>query len=478
MKKYVIENFVNSRKLAVVENGELCNFIIEDHYNKSRVNNIYKGKVKKIIKSMDAAYVDIGEKNQAYLRIDKKMDLVEGSEVLVQLIKDEKGDKRAKLSLDISIQGKYLVLLPLNDRLVFSNKIRNKEEKDRLTSIINRISPNFQGYILRTDSVGAEEEELNKEIKLLKYIHLKIVEDFKSNNIGYLYGENSPIYEYIVSKFNPEEDEVILGENDEFKDDINFNNKVRGFIKKLNPRLLSSIKVEKNTDVFEVYGINNLMKKYISKSIWFDKGAHIVIDRLEAMTVIDINSGRFSGNSHYEDTVFKVNMSAAEEISRQIKIRDISGIILVDFIDMKSSENKDKLIKRLKTLLKDDRKTTTYGFTSLGLIEISRMRKGNSIIDYFSKSDNYEITYGYLVDLIEQEIIYRKYHLEETYCKIDIGKFLFNNKYGEYTELISFINDEYDENNSCIFFNRDEVRIIRELVLKLKEKYGVDIKFS
>lgn len=398
MKKFIIENFVASDKLAVINDGELDDLIVENKSENKKVRNIYRGKIEKVIPTMKACFVDIGEDSPGYLKIENEMKAVEGENLMVQITKEEKGDKRVKLSSEISLSGRYLVYIPTNTKIVFSSKIKNKDEKRRLREELLKVSEGEKGFIIRSEAEGVSSVELKKDLEDLKMKYNFITEEYKKSFYPkLLYTTEGRVIEYIRENFNESVEKIIYPDGE-------LDRKIRDTIKKINPAYLERLKRESNLDIFESYGVNKSMKKYLTKNVWLKSGAYIVIDKTEAMTVIDVNTGSFKGNSKYEDTVFKTNMEAADEISRQIFMRDISGIIIVDFIDMKEEKNRKKLLERLsKNLQIEGKRAKVHGFTRLGLVEISRMRKKDTIENYFSSPLR-------KIDKIEQETIYEKYH--------------------------------------------------------------------
>lgn len=407
MKEYIIEDFIASRKLAVINNGELEKIIIEEKNKSLNIKNIYRGKVEKIISTMDACFVDIGERNPAYLKVSKDEKIQEGERILVQVKKEEKGDKRAKVSREIDFSGRHLVYIPSNTKLVFSSKIKDNDEKKRLKKLVLEASNGEKGFIVRTEAQGQGIEELKKDIEELKDKYDKLVEEYESSFYPkLLYKDKGSIFSYIKENLSEEVYRIVYVDGE-------INRPLRDLVKSIKLEYLEKLKKEKNIDIFEAYGVNNMLKKYTSRNVWLKSGAYIVIDKTEAMTVIDVNTGSFKGKSGYEDTVYNVNIEAAEEISKQIIMRDISGIIIVDFIDMQSRKNKNMLLEKLSTYLeKEGKRSKVHGFTKLGLVEISRMRKEKSLDQYFD-SENRDL------DIIERKVIYEKYHLGKERVEIE-----------------------------------------------------------
>ncbi len=408
MKKYIIEDFVASRKLAIIEDGMLEKLLIEEKNKEIRVKNIYRGKVEKIIPTMNACFIDIGEKKSGYLKISKGEKIQVGERVLVQVIKEEKGEKRVKLSREIDFSGKHLIYIPSNTKISFSNKIKDKKEKDRLKKMLLEVSEGEEGFIIRTDAVGANAQNFKNDVCELKEKYKKLMEDYHSSFYPQLlYKEEGLVFSYIKENLTDEVSNIIYVDGE-------MDRPLRNLLKSIDIKYLEILKREKNMDIFEAYGVNNMLKKYISRSVRLKSGAYIVIDKTEAMTVIDVNTGSFKGKSEYEDTVYNVNLEAADEISKQISMRDISGIIIVDFIDMRLKKHKRELLERLSSNFeKDGRPTKLHGFTKLGLVEISRMRKSKSFEQYLDSESR-------VLDIIESKVIYEKFHLDKDIIDINI----------------------------------------------------------
>ncbi|MBC2576077.1 ribonuclease E/G [Peptostreptococcus canis] len=414
MKKYILENFVSSKKLVVLDEEEIEKIIIEEEDdNKEKVNMIFKGKVKTVYSTMNSVYVDLGGGCIGYLKIDKNNKYIQGESVMVQVSKEELGLKKSKLNDEISIRGTYLVYIPSNTRLTFSSKINDTREKERLHKIMRNISKDDLGFIVRTNAQGCTEEELLEEVNYLKKKYREICEKYNSmKGEGCIYKPNSQIFEYIKDNLNDKVESIIYSVYYEDKDSEKFDSEIRKIVRDINPGFLEKIYREENADVFEIYGINYSMRRYIARNVSLDCGGSLMIDNTEAMTVIDVNSGRFTDHSNYESGIFKVNMEAAGEIVDQIIKRDIGGIIIVDFIDMKGDYNKAKIISELKSGFEiEGRRTIVHGFTKLGLMEISRMRKNGRLESYFFRNLVHRSTSPKnFIDIVEREIIYERFH--------------------------------------------------------------------
>lgn len=431
MKKYYIEDFVSSTKLAVVEDDKIEKILIEEKNNSQKLKNIYRGRIEKIMPAMDACFVNIAEGKQGYLKLKESDNLFEGDNVLVQVIKEEKDDKRVKLSREISISGRYLVYIPSNKKLVFSNQIKSNDEKKRLKKILLNSSNGEKGFILRTEAQGCTERDLYEEVQILREKYQAILEEYQSSFYPKkLYSKERKILSYIKEHLDDNVESIVYLDGD-------LDTEIRNIVKSINPKYLEKLDRKNNIDLFEGYGINNSLKKYLSRIVRLASGSYIVFDKTEAMTVIDVNTGSFKGSKDYEDTVFQANMEACDEIAKQIIMRDISGIIIVDFIDMRPYKNKKKVVEKISQNLSiEGKRSHVYGFTQLGLMEISRMRKEKTINDFYS-SELYEI------DKIERIVLSSKYHknLDEVDIKLS-GKYF--DKVDKEKSKIQEIEKKYD----------------------------------
>ena len=359
---------------------------------------------------MNACFVDIGEENPGYLKIGKGERAVEGENILVQVIKEEKGEKRVKLSTEIDFSGKYLVYIPSNTKIVFSSKIKDSEEKKRLKKAVLEAADGEAAFIVRTEAQGADVEDFRKDIEELRGKYREVMDEYKASFYPrLLYKPEGEVFSYIEENLSDEIGKIVYMDGE-------IDRPLRNLVKSIDVKYLDILKREKNTDVFEAYGVNNMLKKYTARNVWLKSGANIVIDKTEAMTVIDVNTGSFKGKSGYEDTVFNANIEAADEIVRQIIMRDISGIIIVDFIDMQSKKHGNQLLERLGSNFEvEGRRAKVHGFTRLGLVEISRMRKEKSLEQYFESENR-------VLDTIEQKVIFEKYHLGKEIIGVEIDK--------------------------------------------------------
>ena len=380
MNNILIEKNEKSVTIAVIENGELAEIYNENNEEKRLEGNIYLGKVKNIVLGMESAFVDIGENKNALIHIKDILpkasnitgNLYEdtskikinkiikpGEEIVVQVKKDCENQKGARVTKDIKLNGKLVIFMPYSKFITISQKIEKEEEKERLKKIVKEILPSEYGIIIRTAAENKNKEEIEKEIKKLISLWNDIqgkIEKIKNkgNSPAKLYDSSGIIGKIIVD----------LAENNLEK--IYTNNKE---ISKEYPELKEKIEIiEKPLTKFEA-----LNKIKFNRKIWLKCGGFITIDKTEALTAIDVNSAKFTGKSDVEKTVLKVNMEASKEIAKQVRLRDIGGIIIVDFIDMLEETDRNKIRDYIIECFKNDRsKVQVLEFTKLGLLEITR----------------------------------------------------------------------------------------------------------
>ena len=354
--------------------------------NDNEKGNIYIGKVVSVLPGMQAAFVDIGEEKNAFLHVkdvlpkasnitgnkneklsqnDIKKYVKVGMPIIVQIKKDKIETKGARVSTNLNIPGKYMALIPNSDFITVSSKIEDKSEIDRLKSIINSYKNSNYGYVLRTAASGKSEKCLSDEINLLTEIYKDISN--KSEKIMKEGKYPAKIYEIggILNK-------ILLGVIDDTEKIVVNNKEIYDFILNDYPEAEKILELKKDDDVFSE-DVKNQIEKLQNRKIWLNCGGFITIDRTEALTAIDVNTGKFTGCDTLEKTVLKVNEEASIEIAKQMRARDIGGIVIIDYIDMEEKESEDRITEVLQRELKKDRaKTQVVGFTPLHLLEMTR----------------------------------------------------------------------------------------------------------
>ena len=385
-------------QIAVLEDNILVEHYVNRNTNASYVGNVYLGRVQNVLPSMEAAFVDIGKGRNAVLYAGevnwdaagladgtpRKIEtaLKSGQPVLVQVTKDPIGQKGARLTSQVSLPGRYLVYVPGGGMSGISRRLPD-QERTRLKAILKNLVPEEAGVIVRTAAEGATEEELTRDVTRLQAQWEDIEKKTNDSNAtapSLLYGEPDLNIRVVRDIFNEDFNKLIVEGSDAW-DEIN---NYLGFVA---PDLLTRLeKWHKNTDIFAEHRIDEQLAKGLDRKVYLPSGGSLVIDRTEAMVVVDVNTGKFIGKGgNLEETVTKNNLEAAEEIARQLRLRDLGGIIVVDFIDMILESNRDLVLRRLTECLGRDRtKHQVAEVTSLGLVQMTRKRVGQGLIEAFS----------------------------------------------------------------------------------------------
>lgn len=391
MKQIIVKGSNNNRIVTVVEDGKLIEKYEENEKVERLEGNIYLGKVTDILPGMQAAFVDIGDEKNAFLHIkdilpkksnktgNKNEDINEynikdyvkvGMPVIVEVKKDKTEKKGAKVSTNLNIAGKYIVIIPNCNFITYSQKIEDEFQIERLTEIVRKLNIQDYGIILRTSAVNASEDEIKTDIENLINIYENIIEkagslkskkDFCPTK---LYDKGNIIKRLILDLGNQDLKKIIVNEEIIYNYILKYINDIGMNIE---------IKFEKEDNIFEKYNIEHQLDKISNRKVWLKCGGFITIDRTEALTAIDVNTGKFVGKESIEQTVLKVNSEATIEIAKQLRLRDIGGIIIIDYIDMDKSEDEKNIYDLLVKCLKNDRaKTQVVGFTKLHLLEMTR----------------------------------------------------------------------------------------------------------
>ncbi|WP_433431591.1 Rne/Rng family ribonuclease [Nonomuraea sp. CA-141351] len=392
----VVRRHGDRTQIAVLEDGVLVEHYVNREASQSYVGNVYLGKVQNVLPSMEAAFVDIGKGRNAVLyagevnfdtagmegqpkRIESA--LKSGQSVLVQVTKDPIGHKGARLTSQISLPGRYLVYVPDGSMTGISRKLPDKE-RTRLKSILKKVMPENAGVIVRTAAEGASEDELARDVARLSAQWENIQKKAKSASPPELLSAEPDLTIRVVRDVFNEDFTSLVVQGDDAWDTVD------DYVKYVAPHLgerLSKWDGDQG-DVFESYRIDEQLGKALDRKVWLPSGGSLVIDRTEAMTVVDVNTGKFTGQGgNLEETVTRNNLEAAEEIVRQLRLRDIGGIIVIDFIDMVLESNRDLVLRRLLECLARDRtKHQVAEVTSLGLVQMTRKRVGQGLLEAFS----------------------------------------------------------------------------------------------
>jgi ribonuclease G len=390
-------------RVAVVENGMLQELHIERGWNRGVVGNIYKGKVQRVMPGMQAAFVDIGLDRAAFLHaadIVKPAPVAEGSngdeaplppqptrpisellrdgqDIVVQVVKDPIGSKGARLTTQLSIPSRYLVLLPRTRVVGVSARIEDEAERARLKAIVGEQSPTGaqHGYIVRTNAEGQPEEALAEDVAYLNRVWSLIEERSRTAGVGERVYEDLALPMRAVRDLLRRDVEKVKVDSRETCD------RLKAFAAQYMPGLNEKIEhYAGERPIFDLYGVEDEIQRALENQVPLKSGGYLVIDQTEAMTTIDVNTGSFLGQRNLEETVYRTNLEAAQSVARQLRLRNLGGIIIIDFIDMTDAEHKRQVLRQLeKALARDHAKTTVYDFSPLGLVEMTRKRTTESL---------------------------------------------------------------------------------------------------
>jgi ribonuclease E len=380
-------------QIAVVEENKIVEHYIARKDDRSLVGNVYLGRVQNVLPGMEASFVDVGESRNGVLYAGEvgiagdegdeipriETVLKTGQPIMVQVTKDPMRSKGARLSALVSIAGRHLVLVPRANSLGVSRRLPDGE-RDRLRDIVQRLRPDGYGLIVRTAAEGANEEGLRSDLERLVQIWDEIEKKAKSAKApALLYEEPELELRVIRDLFNKEISRCIV-------DDPEIETSLRDYVRSTTPDLDHRLELYQGTlPIFEEFRILEQIRKSLDRKVWLGSGGHIVIDRTEAMAVIDVNTGKFVGKSNLEETVFRTNKEAAIEVARQLRLRDIGGIIVIDFIDMEDLENRDEVLKVFRNeLAKDRSRTQVFEISPLGLVQMTRKNVSTGIVEAFS----------------------------------------------------------------------------------------------
>lgn len=378
--KKIIANLIDpeeSRIAIIDEHGRLRDIFIERMLERQRTGEIYKARVDSVLPGMNSAFLNLGDGRNGFLYLDDVhgQEVKPGMEMLVQVVKNARKGKGARVSPRISLAGRYMVLIPGGHETGVSKRIENDEERARLRDTAKEIRPKDFGIIIRTVAEGCDRESLQEDVDSLLEQWEQIKKDSARNNAPCLIHRDIGLLERVLrDELTDDVDEVVV-DSEEEKENI------EAIVKKFFPEREPSVNLFRGKmPLFDVYGLEGQLDSLQDRKVWLSSGAYLVIDQTEALTVIDVNTGKFVGSKNLNDTVLKTNLEAAEEIARQLRLRALGGIVVVDFIDMENESDNKELIKALQEAFKSDRcKARVYGVTGLGLVEITRKRARTDI---------------------------------------------------------------------------------------------------
>lgn len=380
-RRIVFSAVLNQVQVGIVENSRLVEYYLERECKQRLVNNIYKGKVENILPGMGAAFVDIGLDRNAFLFLDDlptpedKERLRKGDSLLVQVAKEAEGTKGPRVKAQIALPGRYLVLLPYQTNTGISKQITDDEERNRLKEIAEEIAPQDMGVIVRTMAQGYSKEELSLDLDELLAEWALIQKKYKGKTPSrLLYQDYDLISRIIRDLYDPNYTEIIV-------DTPDLKGRVEQELEELGLDRLPQVELyQGKLNLFTYLGINKDLERACQERVWLDCGGYLVFNQTEALLSIDVNTGKYVGSTALQDTVLKTNLQAAEEIAHQLRLRNIGGIVIIDFIDMSESADKEAVLEQLSTSLGPDKtRTKLAGFTRLGLFELTRQKRKHTL---------------------------------------------------------------------------------------------------
>ncbi|MFU8812060.1 MAG: Rne/Rng family ribonuclease [Balneolaceae bacterium] len=418
----IIHSSGKQTRVALLENGELAQLFIESEDNQRTVGDIYHGRVHKVMSGIRAAFIDLGMEKDAFLHfsdagdhlgqyikmmngpksIDKKADkelqnfdklsnhdkqilagkmLQTNQNLLVQIVKEPIGSKGPRISTDITIAGRFLVLIPMGEYIALSKKINNGKERRRLKKIVGDMLPEGFGVIVRTVAQEQDKEAIENDMRTVLQKWERLVNKLENSTPPSLLYKDLDITESLIRDlFAKQYDRVLI-------DDPQLYKSVRSYVSQIAPKKLPSVELYKGRDhIFDHVGIGNEVNSIFSPRVRMPSGGYLIFEQTEAMYVVDVNSGPYAAKERQEDNSLKTNLEAAREIAKQLRLRDIGGIIVVDFIDLRDDKNRKKIYDELKKEFKKDQaKTNVIGMSDFGLIQITRQRIRPSVVNSVSK---------------------------------------------------------------------------------------------
>ena len=406
----VINTTSQETRVALVEQGVIAEFFIERKRDRSIVGNVYKGRVLRVLPGMQAAFVDIGQEKAAFLYVADVYNmheaymsdvdseegasetpqsrgrtrplgpiedrLSEGQEILVQVAKAPIGTKGARVTSHITLPGRYLVHMPTFDHVGVSRRIDDEEERERLRETIERRRQTGTGVIVRTASENVSEEALYRDLEYLSDLWRDVLKDFEQKKApALLYEELDLTLRSARDLITDEVDEVVI-------DDAQEHRRICDFVERFMPGMGTAVKhYQRGEPIFDAYGIEIEIARALGRKVWLKSGGYLVIDSTEALTAIDVNTGKFVGQHTLEDTILQINLEAVRELVYQLRLRNIGGLIIVDFIDMEKGTNREKVFQILEEKLKEDKaKTNVLKISEFGLVEMTRKRVRESLV--------------------------------------------------------------------------------------------------
>ena len=406
-KEIIINSSIGETRIAITENGRLTELFIERPEHERMVGDIYLGKVVNVVQGMHAAFVDIGHKQDSFLHFsdigDTLVDYKEfinlagkaipkntrkrrpvpkaGQEILVQVIKEPIRNKGARVSTELSFPGRFLVLVPNSNVVGVSKKIQRMQEKRALKKMMQEIKPDGFGLIARTVAENKDEKTLKGDFDFLLKQWKKLENKLKRQSVPSL------IFKDVAMASSVIRDLFTSDINHLYVDTKKLYNEIKSYLKEVAPNLASRVSFYRgNKPIFDKMGVESEVEKSFSRKVWTQSGGYIIIDHTEALVAIDVNSGKYIGRKQPEENILKINLEAAKEIARQLRLRDIGGIIVIDFIDMIEAKNRRRLYEEFRREVLRDRAQANIGkISEFGLVEMTRERVRPSLLHTFSE---------------------------------------------------------------------------------------------
>lgn len=403
IKEIVVNCAPRETRVAVMENGELVELYLERVQEQRIVGHVFKGKVANVLPGMQAAFVDVGLSKNTFLYVDDALENVEGvdelpekvnksttikdvvkpgQQVIVQVSKEPFGTKGARVTRHITLPGRLVVLMPTVDYVGISRRISSPQERDRLKKLVQEVRPKGMGLIVRTMAEHCSDEEIKKDIDFLHLLWNRLHKKAKGAKApALLHKDLTLLYRIIRDTFDGDVLRFIIDKPEEYE-------AILSLLEDISPQLKDRVFLfQQNRPIFEVFGIEAQLEKVLNRKVWLKCGGYIVIDGTEALTSIDVNTGKFVGSTNLADTVLKTNLEAAREIARQLRLRNIGGIIIIDFIDMDDHEHRRKILAVLEEAVSHDKiKTAVLGLTQLGLVEMTRQKVRQGLAEFLQKN--------------------------------------------------------------------------------------------
>ncbi len=403
MKSNKTEILINAnpfeRRVALIEQGRLVEFYVERGKDRGLTGNIYKGKVVRVLPGMQSAFVEIGLSRTSFLHVsdiqesfedldegeeekEKERDrrrapqvriqdiIKEGQEVMVQVAKEPMGTKGARVTSYISLPGRYLVFMPTYEKVAISRRISSDKERRRLRDIVSNLRTDGYGFIIRTVCEGMPREDIQADMYYLEKLWRSILKKKEEvRTPGILYEELDLTLRTLRDLFSRDIERVVINSKEEY-------DRVVKFVDEFMPALSGRVELyEGKEDIFDAHGIEIELSDALEKKVWLRSGGHIVIDQMEALTAIDVNTGKYVGKKSSDETIVKTNLEAVKEVVYQLRLRNIGGIIVIDFIDMSRTSDREKVYNALKEALKIDKaRTNILKISELGIVEMTRKR--------------------------------------------------------------------------------------------------------